>query len=51
MAFLVRPAGSSTPTKIKLSNLKIIKSYETTLKVNGYLNYYRPLMSESVRMN
>ena len=49
MALIARPAGSSTPSKITLSNMKIIKIFHSILESNNHLNYYAPDMRENFR--
>ena len=49
MALIARPAGSSTPSKITLSNLKIAKYNQLLLEFDKQLNYYAPEMSDFYR--
>ena len=47
MAFIIRPAGSTTPSKITLSHLKISKTPQAYMFLNNLLNYYSPLMHDT----
>ena len=50
LALLVRPASSTTPSKITITNLKVIDLKYGHLEPTMYLNYYIPSMAESKRL-
>lgn len=50
LSLLMRPAGSSTPSKITLSNLKVFNNDWSVLKFYKLINYYLPQMTDLRRV-